>query len=58
MVSAGFPVVRVAVARRAVAGGARMVQVRSKPITARELYALTEAVAIYALVIGLLILFT
>ncbi|NMB23305.1 MAG: thiamine phosphate synthase, partial [Corynebacterium sp.] len=29
------------VARRAVAGGARMVQVRSKPITARELYALT-----------------
>lgn len=34
------------VARRAVAGGARMVQVRSKPITARELYALTEAVAL------------
>lgn len=34
------------VARRAVAGGARMVQVRSKPITARELYALTEAVTL------------
>lgn len=34
------------VARRAVAGGARTVQVRSKPITARELYALTEAVAL------------
>lgn len=34
------------VARRAVAGGARMVQVRSKPITARDLYALTEAVTL------------
>lgn len=33
------------VARKAVAGGARMVQVRSKPISARDLHALTEAVA-------------
>lgn len=34
------------VARGAVAGGARMVQVRSKPISARDLYALTEQVAV------------
>ncbi|QGU04912.1 thiamine phosphate synthase [Corynebacterium comes] len=33
------------VARRAVAGGARTVQVRSKPISARDLYALTEEIA-------------
>lgn len=33
------------VARKAVAGGCRIVQVRSKPISARDLYALTEAVA-------------
>lgn len=33
------------VARRAVAGGARIVQVRSKPISARDLYSLTEEIA-------------
>lgn len=34
------------VARRAVAGGSRIVQVRSKPISARDLYALTEEIAL------------
>ncbi|RSZ62047.1 thiamine phosphate synthase [Corynebacterium hylobatis] len=34
------------VARAAVAGGSRIVQVRSKPISARDLYALTEQVAL------------
>ena len=34
------------VARGAVAGGSRIVQVRSKPISARDLYALTEQVAL------------
>lgn len=34
------------VARKAVAGGSRIVQVRSKPISARDLYSLTEAVAL------------
>lgn len=34
------------VARRAVAGGSRIVQVRSKPISARDLYALTREVAL------------
>lgn len=34
------------VARKAVAGGSRIVQVRSKPISARDLYALTEQVAL------------
>ncbi|MCS5479261.1 thiamine phosphate synthase [Corynebacterium sp. YIM 101645] len=34
------------VARGAVAGGSRIVQVRSKPIPARDLYALTEQVAL------------
>lgn len=33
------------VARRAVAGGSRIVQVRSKPISARDLYSLTEEIA-------------
>ena len=43
---AGSPGHVVDVARSAVAGGAGVVQVRSKPISARDLYALTEEVAL------------
>jgi thiamine-phosphate pyrophosphorylase len=42
----GSPEHVVDVARGAVAGGSRIVQVRSKPISARDLYALTEQVAL------------
>ena len=34
-------------ARQAAAGGAGVIQVRSKPITARELYALSRACLLY-----------